>query len=607
MTRLLRACSALIAGLVVGPVLAAPAAAADGQDPEDQVAQYAMTVDLAPDGSADVALDLVMDFGSSANHGPYLTYVVKQRFDETQDRIYRMSDVRASSPSGAPADVDTEEDGALMVVRIGDPDTEITGVQTYRITYRVEGWVNPASLTGHGDELNLNVLGGWTMPVHDVRVVLTAPATPDPVSCTTGPRGATTPCRGWSASETTATFMQDEVAPGDGFTVVAVYPTGTFRGAEPLLQDRWAFDRAFAATPLTLGVTTLVALLAGGVLAGVMRRRERQERYVGVVPGLLPGSTSAGTVGFGRRTPLPVQITPPPGLSPGQVGTRIDEHANAQDVTATLIDLAVRGYLRIEQVDGDWRLARRLDAGSKDLLPYERTLYDDVFAGRTVVDLSELRTTFSSSLRKVIKELYADVVARGWFRGDPRTRRAIWVTAGALLVVLGAVLTTLLAIWTSWGLVGLPVVVAGVAVLILSRSAATMTPEGTALLRQAQGFREYLATAQADQLPLGTGEDLFSRYLPYAVAFGLTQRWATVFAGAAARGAQLPVPLWYVGAGYGQAGFWGGAEGFSQDIAGFATTASSAMAAPTPGSSGSSGAGGSFSGGGVSGGGGGSW
>ena len=48
-----------------------------------------------------------------------------------------------------------------------------------------------------------------------------------------------------------------------------------------------------------------------------------------------------------------VQFTPPAGLRAGQIGTLIDEEANVVDVTATIIDLAVRGYLRIEEITKD--------------------------------------------------------------------------------------------------------------------------------------------------------------------------------------------------------------------------------------------------------------
>ena len=66
-----------------------------------------------------------------------------------------------------------------------------------------------------------------------------------------------------------------------------------------------------------------------------------------------------------------MQFQPPAGVQPGMVGTIIDETANPIDVSATIIDLAVRGYLTIEEDAGsgvfsrtDWTLTRQPDARS---------------------------------------------------------------------------------------------------------------------------------------------------------------------------------------------------------------------------------------------------
>ncbi len=392
------------------------------------------------------------------------------------------------------------------------------------------------------------------------------------------------------------------------------WPAGTFDTA-PILQEVWTPERAFAVNPST-GATAGLLTLAGFALVILrVRRRGRDREYLGLTPGLAPAPGQEAAIGPRRRAPISVQFTPPPDVRPGQLGTLVDEHADVRDVTATIVDLAVRGYLRIEQVGGpdvrdrdrDWRLVRT-DTPDGDLLDFEHRLLTAIFADRSDVLLSDLRTTFASSLARVQSLLYEDVTARGWFTGNPRSVRGRWVAAGLGIVVLGVALTGLLAARTHWGLVGLPVIGVGLLVAAVSRAAPARTASGTAVLAQTEGFRRYLATAEADQLRFEEGEDLFSRYLPFAVAFGLTERWTRIFTELAARGVALPVPAWYVGT-WGYGGFWAGASAFERDLTGFTTTMDTAISAPTPGSSGSSGfsSGGGFSGGGVGGGGGGSW
>ena len=132
------------------------------------------------------------------------------------------------------------------------------------------------------------------------------------------------------------------------------------------------------------------------------------------------------------------------------------------------------------------------------------------------------------------------------------------------------------------------------------------TARGTALLAQAKGFRTYLETAEANQIRFEEGQDVFSRYLPFAIVFGVAKRWAKVFAQLAASGASVVTPTWYIGNQYGVGLFDYG--GFGQAVDSFSATTSGSIAAATPSSSGSSGfSGGGFSGGGGGGGGGGSW
>jgi uncharacterized membrane protein len=179
-----------------------------------------------------------------------------------------------------------------------------------------------------------------------------------------------------------------------------------------------------------------------------------------------------------------------------------------------------------------------------------------------------------------------------------------------VLAVLGGigVVVPLAAGWQVAGLalVPLAVLLLGVLLMMLSGSAPARTADGTAVLAQALGFRQYLATAEADQLRFEEGQDVFSRYLPYAIAFGLTDRWARVVADLAAQGRAVAEPGWYVGSHPVAGVYW--ATAFAGSMDRFQSVATAAISAPTPGSGGSSGVGGGgFSGGGVGGGGGGGW
>ncbi|WP_369796726.1 DUF2207 domain-containing protein [Cellulomonas sp. URHE0023] len=304
-------------------------------------------------------------------------------------------------------------------------------------------------------------------------------------------------------------------------------------------------------------------------------------------------------------------------MVPGEMGTLIDEKADPVDVTATLVDLAVRGWLRIEEVPRDnpnkkakdWTLVQ-LKNRDGSLLPFEDMLLTEIFAGRTSVRLSDLKTTFAASMAKVQTGLYDEVTNRGWFRANPHSVRSTWRVAGVALVILAGLLGILafnvLSDVRGSLLVPIAIGIIGAAVFLMSSAAPARTADGTAALAQSMGFRRYLATAEANQLKFEEGEDIFSRYLPYAIVFGLADRWARVFSELAAQGRAVAQPGWYVGGYYpGSNIYW--ASAFASSLDRFSSIATESISAPTPGSSGGSGFSGGFSGGGVGGGGGGGW
>ncbi len=613
-----RALAALVLGFAA--VLALPSAAYADED-DWSIPRYDVNATAAPDGAVDVQLDFDFDFAGTEGHGPYVTLPLRQEIagDPDHYRSFSITDIRASSPSGAPAGVDTETDGGALAIKVGDEDVEVEGRQSYQLAYRITGVVNPGVGAAEEDEIFWNIIGSqWEVPLSDITVTLTGPAEVGRSACFVGKVGSTTGCDQAAAGDRTATFRHGTVEPGDGLTVLADWPAGTFVDAAPVLVPRRNLGNTFTLDPLTGTAAGAVALLGVAALLQQVRRRGRDQQYVGLTPGLTPTGAAAGSTSVrDRRTPVAVQFSPPAGARAGELGTLVGEVAHPRDVTATIVDLAVRGYLRIEELPADksagtkaktkarsWRLVKLADVDDQ-LLFHERLIFVELFANGKEVELDKLGESFTGAMGKTQAKLYEAVTERGWFSANPHSVRYRWYAIGTALFVVGAVLALVLALTLGWGLIGVAVALVGLVALLLARRMPARTADGTAVLAQALGFKTYLETAEADQLRFEEGEDIFSRHLPYAIAFGVAEHWAAVFADLAARGAWVPEPTWYVGAPYGL--FAAGGSGFSDSLGAFSQSATSSMTASTWGSGGGSGASGGFAGGGVGGGGGGGW
>lgn len=288
------------------------------------------------------------------------------------------------------------------------------------------------------------------------------------------------------------------------------------------------------------------------------RRIGRDQAFVGIPPGAIPPRDTQPPIervsgGQEYSGVIPVAFAPPPGVTPGLIGTLVDGSADPRDVTASIVDLARRGWLTIhalgadgsEPVEGqkaqDWLLTApaESDPGPRpDDTPnqFERDLLGAIFAdgSRSQIRMSQLTHAQDGRLFAARESLYRSVVDHGWYHRSPRVSTTV---TGCLLIAAAVVIFILLAA-SRTPLSIISGIVAGGAVLLLPRWVNRRVPRtalGTAVRVQSLGFKEYLATAEADQFTFEEAAGIFSRYLPYAIVFGVADHWAAVFAQVASR------------------------------------------------------------------------
>ena len=617
--------------VVAGSGLAAPAAYAADADPVRRMDVTAVAEQER--GTLRVTQDFEMEFNGGGDHGPFVYLISRQAIDgdDSRWRVLEISDPRVTSPSGAPAQVKVVREGSTYGVRIGDPDRTVNGRQHYVLTYDITGVVNPDAEDGNGDEIYWNVIGtGWEVPIDDVTVTLQGPAAVTGTTCYAGARAGADPCTSHTADGARAVFTQDHLDAGQGLTVVGQWPVGTFVNAQPIYAERHTPANTLrpAAGAFGVGLGTLAVL--GGLAALVFRRFGRDEAYVGLTPGLMPAPGQQTTIGPRRKTPVAVRFTPPDDVSASEVGTLIDGSAGTNDVVAGIVELAVRGYLRIDETappldedagmvekalagmkgskgtHTDWRLVR-LDA-DRNALPHSLAVVDaELFRKKNDPLLrGDMDQTIVKVMMKSKSALHNDMVERGLYRANPSVQRGLWLAAGLGLIGLGVLLGIGLGFSLGWGLAGIGPIVVGIAVFVAAFFVSARTAKGSAVLAPAPGFKEYLMTPAAEQIRVEEDQDIFSRYLPWAIAFGAESHWVGVFREIAASGRPVAEPYWYHS--------WAGASVFAGDNAFFGAEGSFMDASSNSGVWSASGGAGGMSGmssgsvgGGVGGGGGGSW
>ena len=313
-----------------------------------------------------------------------------------------------------------------------------------------------------------------------------------------------------------------------------------------------------------------------------------------------------------------VRYEPPDGLRPGEIGTVVDEKMDFRDLTASIIDLAVRGYLRIEVseekhlfglISTENVVFHRISAKSAaDLAEYERIVLNGIFYAGDRTEAKDLAQRFYKEVPKVRKALYGRLVRNGYFSSDPSTTAAKYVLFGVLAAigvgVAGAILGALQGAIFPTAMI-LPIVAAVLTAILFFGFAPAMprrTKRGVTARLWALGFEEFIERVESEKLEADRRRQVFESMLPYAMALGVAEKWAREFEGIYATG---NAPGWYAGTHPLNAGITTAA--FHRSLQNTLTQAAGPMQS-SPRSSGSSGSGGGgFSGGGGGGGGGGSW
>ncbi|MFA5070524.1 MAG: DUF2207 domain-containing protein [Patescibacteria group bacterium] len=288
----------------------------------------------------------------------------------------------------------------------------------------------------------------------------------------------------------------------------------------------------------------------------------------------------------GKKKTIIAQYEPPDKITPAVMGVLIDEKADLQDITATIIDLAYRGYLKIYEGEGKTLLTRSKkyrfeklkdfenDSGLKD---YEKKLLDGIFGHRDSVKLEDLKDKFYLKIKEINDSLYEEATALGYFEKNPAKVRAKYILIGTILMVVGSFL---LFVPIAWGLM----------ILLFGLAMPKKTPKGAESRWWAMGFKLYLYTAERFRLGQVTPET-FEKYLSYAMVFQVEKQWAERF-----QDIYKQSPGWYVSSGHFQT--FALASFASNISSNFATSVSSGLSSHPSSSSG-------FGGGGFGGGGGG--
>ena len=554
----------------------------------DSVDSWQIAYVVGTDGVVHVQETLTYRFGTnSGRHGIDRTLTTREAWGNTdQDAVYTISNIKVSSPDASAAFTATTQGSGrdqLLDIRVGSADRVIYApTATYTLSYDVAGGMRTSDDPSKPyDEFYWDAISDTTPLVQNISITVQVPGGAQDVRCYSGPVQTNNACTSASIdSNGVATFTEASKAAGEIMTVSTMITAGLISDNQPHLVTRADQADAQAQTVglATTGGVAAVTAVGVGVLA---RRNRRDDRFLGVAPGTIDEAGQG--VGPDDHPVIPVCFTPPE-IPVAAAGLIDDGAVDVRDTTAALLSLAVRGAIQLRQDDQapkSWvfgtssnprPIYARLINPSIAMAPHELALLRDIFPGLVVGPEKTLtgQGTLYTAHTNMQKNVLAEARTNNWYKRMPGGS-ATPAVAGA-----SAALGSLVRFFLPWIIIGGVFMLSGIAgvagggtvpsmrwlvligpivVLIIGfivykglTHRGQRSAVGRAYADEVAGFREYLSTAEADQIKFEEGQDIFSQYLPWAVIYDLADRWTKICAQLVQMGRLTDVqPTWYYG------------------------------------------------------------
>ncbi len=458
--------------------------------------------------------------------------------------------------------------------KIGDPNQTVQGVNNYEIHYKVKNAVRFSQ--ENFDELYWNLSGNfWDLEIDNFQVKLIFPpginSENSQVFCYAGSLGdqqCNSATFAWSQPNVLEFFSTQTLAKRQGITASVTFPKNII---EPYQMSWFEFFSLY---------------------------------WYYLIPIVVLGVAFYFWFNFGKdpkiKKTVIAQYDPPGNLLPLEMGI-LERNGEMENklVVGEIINLAVGGFLTIREVEEKilfldlktYQLERNSKAIENGNLSRSQSLIlNKIFEKGSVVKLSSLKKEFYKVLQPLKKEVQKSLIEKKML-----TRMGLKFKKYFTLIGVALILPSFYLIEKNLSL-GISLILTAVIILIFSFIMPKRTNSGAELNWQIKGFRLFIKTVDKDRAEFYERENIFEKFLPYAIIFGLTRIWIQRFAEIFGEDYFRAHPLvWFSGADFSSLGA----------LSDHMDSLSRAIASNTSTSSGSGGSGGAGGGGG--GGGGGGW
>jgi uncharacterized membrane protein YgcG len=552
----------------------------------EQINSMDVEAKINQDGSVNVIETIHYNFGDQEKHGIYRTiplgFKPKGNLGHTEIKVNSVTD-----ELGYPYSYIITSDDPLNI-KIGDADTLIKGAHFYKIYYDLS---NSIGFFDNFDEWYWNLSGDkWEIPVKNISAKVILPTEVNEADLKLkdycGISGSTYSCGDFSYIDSRTilykTKSENVFQAGEGATIAVGFPKGLVFGPTKMEIFMHRLSRLwFWPVPFIIGYFWF----------------RKKIKYI------------INRNKFFKKNPIVAEYDA--GMfNPLEVGLLVNKEFRNKDISAVIVSLAIAGYIKIENKDGEFCFKKIKDVPA-DMTSSEKLVYE------TVGDICESSFGDKEAVKfiKVESQSNSRLIARDYIENKNVSKFKYNGVGIPLFLALNPGIFFWLigyfflgGIWAGFIFSGTCVLIA-VLNIFLKTGSVCLTDKGFEAERMLLGLKLYLKVAEEARInfanaPAKTPE-LFEKLLPYAMVFGLEKKWAIEF-----KDIYTVNPTWYTSpymSTFSTLAFIGSIKSMqsSTDNAIVSSVQSSSSSSWSSSSGGSSGGG--SSGGGGGGGGGGSW
>ncbi|MEI8061512.1 MAG: DUF2207 domain-containing protein [Candidatus Berkelbacteria bacterium] len=523
------------------------------------------------DSSIDVTENIVADCGNAQKHGIFRTLPTFQQIsssEKIQSPIVLASITDFDDKSIKYSETSSRNDGTITW-KIGDANAYVSGINNYRIKYHVKNAVRHNS-TGL-DEFYWNLNGNfWDIEIDNFSARVTFPEgiskSNSEMNIYTGSFGNKNSLNAetnWKSDHQIEINYAKTLETGEGITLSTTFPKGIINPYVPTLWEKYG---SYMYLLIPLIVLWLIYLLWN-----------KTGRDPKINPTIAP------------------EFEIPEKLAPIEMGLALtDSILDNKFISASIINLAVNGALKIEKVGNkDFKITKL--SSKYAMSKGEEKLFTGLFESGDAVTISDLKNKFYKNLPKISSAGNDFLVSKKWLVDNSRLWQYILAIFGVIIFIVSV------GLWSLNTILGLSVMLSAIIIFVFSFLMPRRSPEGALLLRRIKGFKLYMDTAERYRQKFNEKENIFEKFLPYAIMFGITKEWVKKMKVIYGEDYFTSYhPIWFIGPNF--AAF--NVDSLASEISAMSLNMASTMSS-SPSSSGSGGGG--FSGGGGGGGGGGGW